>query len=200
MVDGNERTKKLDERDLILAVMSARRNEIRGRTVLQKLCYFVNEMLSLGVSYEPYFYGPYSEDIAVSVDSLVALDFVDEESEALPSTISDEPQFDKRVYTYRLSESGQKLVEGRKKRLEIYTRAKDIISRLEKSGLDLNDANTLSVAAKINLILKEKRKSLTNHEISEIAGSLGWEISEELVGAVSDSLVKLGLVHIERKS
>lgn len=187
---------KLDARDLILAIISARGNEIRGRTVLQKLCYFVDEMLVLKIDYEPYFYGPYSEDIAVSMDSLVALDFVDEESEALPSTSSDEPLFDRKVYTYKLSKSGKTLVEGRKARLPIYSRTNEIINRLETSGLDLQDANMLSVAAKTYHILKKKRKPLNNHEISEIASTLGWRISEELIERVSQSLLKLGLIRI----
>jgi hypothetical protein len=191
---GNDEIKKLDTRDLILATLYARDNKIRGRTVLQKLCYFVDEMLKLGIDYEPYFYGPFSEDVAISMDSLVALDFVDEESEALSSPTTEQPVFDRRVYKYQLSESGLKLIEGRKTKLDIYPRTKEIIQKLETSGLEIQDPMMLSVAAKTYHILKARKTKLDNHEISEIANSLGWKISEDMIEQVAQSLEKLDLI------
>jgi uncharacterized protein YwgA len=184
-----------DARDLVLAIVDSRNGILKGRTILQKLSFFVDDRLNIGIRFKPHFYGPYSEDIAEATASLVALDFLTETSEVIPLASSQDPTFDSRVYTYALTKAGRELIKERRKHVSLYKEVKEVVSQLEESGLKTWDAGSLSAAAKIVFILKTReRRELGNEEIARYANFLGWKLSKERVDELSKYLEKAGLI------
>ena len=59
--------------DLILTVVANEPKDlVLGRTLLQKKLFFLNELISESIQFSPHYYGPYSRDVAETVDSLVS--------------------------------------------------------------------------------------------------------------------------------
>ena len=54
-----------------------------GRTRIQKMIYFLRERLPIAATYTAYYYGPYSEEVTASLDSLVAHGLLEEEVEPI---------------------------------------------------------------------------------------------------------------------
>ena len=180
MNKSEEVARRIDPRDLVLAVVAAR-GTVPGRTVLQKISYFLNTALDLRIGFKPYFYGPYSEELAVATDSLVGYGFLEEESLPLSVVKEDESDFDSRQYKYSLTARGKKLVEIRKEKIAEYKLIGEKISELKKSGLDLQSASFLAAVAKITFIVMRENRRLSRNEISAIARDLGWKLSPQQI-------------------
>ncbi len=70
----------VDVYDTIALTISANDDQIVGRTTLQKLVYFEKVKfpeIQVG-PYTAYFYGPFSRDVAKSLENMVILDMLDE--------------------------------------------------------------------------------------------------------------------------
>ena len=184
--------KRIDPRDFVLAIVAySPEKTVQGRTFLQKLAYFLNEMLGLGVKFEPYYYGPYSESIATATDTLVTLDFLNEIEERFPATARD--IFEPRRYTYQLSKAGNKvLTEIRRSNPRLFnkvSKAMDIITSTEHCNYEC-----LSLAAKMLHILDSQNKPMTDSELSIAAQELGWELDEDDIEMAASFLRELGLI------
>ena len=59
----------MDAEDIVLGVVGAAGGEITCRTYLQKVAYFVSEMMGIPMGFEPHYYGPYSSSITAETDS-----------------------------------------------------------------------------------------------------------------------------------
>src|SRR5947209_3851941 len=121
--------------ELLLAVFGASdQNEIQGRTRIQKLICYLQYGLKFPFDFDfrPYFYGPYSEDLSDSFSNLVSLNVLSETITAL--------DFDRFLYSYRLTDEGKKLVEKVTSRLSKVDRK--LVPKLESSVRELEAVPT----------------------------------------------------------
>ena len=181
---------KVDLRDLILAIVAFNKR-VEGRTFLQKLAYFLNEKLTLGINFEPYFYGPYSESLALTTNTLVELDFLEELEERFPSNSTD--IFEQRRYIYKLTKAGNKIfAELNRQNLPWLNEVKKSIANITAK----QDCNyeCLSLSAKMYHILKRQQRPMTETELSLAAEELSWKLSKEKVERAAKFLKDLELI------
>ncbi len=163
---------------IMLLLHGSDRKMVAGRTLLQKTIYFLNERHDLGIEFVPYYYGPYSAEIADAVDSLKASGIVKEVVEEF-STFSTSVGFESRRYTYQLTDIGGEIAKNlEKKNPEGAAKIMDMLSSMEE--LDgARDYKNLSIAAKMHHILKIEEKDMSIAEIQEEAMALGWDIGTD---------------------
>jgi uncharacterized protein len=186
----------MNTNDLVLAVLANEpktKGHILGRTLLQKKLFFLKELTSAQIRFLPHYYGPYSREIAETVDSLVSAGFIIERAESYPSMRT--PWGETTRYSYELSSKVQDnidklLVErlGGKGYSKIQNSLKKINS-LPESG----DYKLLSLAAKVLQILNEKRQMRVN-DFPREARKLNWDLRAEDVRKASVFLKNLGLL------
>ena len=87
----------MDIKYIILTIINHNKGKFSGKTLLQKTIFFLNELLELGISFKPHYYGPYSSDVASSIADLTALGFLEEIEEIIQKTeaaleIIDQPE------------------------------------------------------------------------------------------------------------
>ena len=74
------------------------------KSVLQKLCYFLNVNNILDVEFRQHLYGPYSDEVGMSLVTLVGAGFVDEVAGKFETPYS---YWMRRKYTYTITEDGE---------------------------------------------------------------------------------------------
>jgi hypothetical protein len=180
--------------EVVMLVLHARDREmIAGRTLLQKTIYFLNEKNELGIEFVPYYYGPYSAEIADAVESLKASGIVKEVVEEFPPS-NTSVGFERRRYTYQLASIGNKIAENLKEKYpqEVKDIENTLSSMKELDGSE-NYIN-LSIAAKMYHILTIENKPMTIYEIQEEAEFLGWDIGEHVADDALNFLKGLDMV------
>jgi len=185
-------TGNVDPRDLVLAMVAFNEGQqVQGRTLLQKLAYFVNEQLNVGVEFEPYYYGPYSARIAAATDSLVELGFLKEIEERFPASATD--IFEPRRYSYSLTSEGNKVLKKLKKQeRSLFSKIKKAVGTI--TSKEECDYESLSLAAKMFHILKSQQKPMKVSEVLAAAKELGWNIPLAEIEKVAKLLQELGLI------
>src|SRR5262245_15502141 len=131
-------------REVVLLVLDAYGGSIAGRTLLQKICYFVGVTHRLDLNYRAHYYGPYSASVEEAVGQLKSLGYVTENSIGfgLFSQFGEMRRFD-----YRLTEDGIDLAEALKRRHpDMYAEIVDAVRRIRKNGQP--GYEELSIAAK----------------------------------------------------
>mgnify|MGYP001596263337 CR=1 FL=1 len=183
--------KSLDLRYLVLALVGySEEQKLMGRTLLQKRAYFINKFLKLGVPFEPYYYGPYSEKLASATDSLVAEGFLEETSESFPFSSVD--IFEHHRYTYTLTPAGREILDIIEKENPVFSRIKGTSRQVEeKAGCDYQ---CLSIAAKVFHLLENEQREMLVSEICEAAKSLRWQISKEQIDSAAKFLIDMNLI------
>jgi len=184
---------------LTLKYLSNKKGEVEGRTLLQKVVYFLNESLDLGISFIPYYYGPYSEKITNALGELKSVGMIEEKVESYSSERTWLSIFEPRLYKYILTDFGFKFAEV------IENKHKADAEKVKKTIEEINSAfqgNTklLSVAGKMLTILRLKNKPMRPQNILKEAKALSWNISEREAKEAINSLKKLNLVEIVSKS
>ncbi len=164
--------------DAIVVAVKIAGNNVLGRTSIQKLIYFLSIFGIVKVKYLPHYYGPYSADVASSIQILSSLDFLKEKIETQETTGYSVPENWKR-YLYSLSIDGEQLVKDIKKSNKDYEEVYNII-KICKDSVNFNP-DILSWAAKINYILSKKGEPMTCEAIIDTADSFGWKLSPEQV-------------------
>lgn len=181
----------MDFRYFVLALVGySPEKVIGGRTLLQKLAYFVNDKIGLGVPFRPYYYGPYSEEVAAATQSLVASGFLEEREDLFPQASSD--VFERRRYTYRLTEDGGKVLGRLEEDLTVLCDVKLAVQRV--TTREQCDYECLSIAAKTHHILKAGGRPMKGRELMEVGKELGWDISEDQLRKAAEFLVALGII------
>jgi hypothetical protein len=169
---SRRRTVRLSE--LILALVEEHGAKgCVGRTRVQKEIYFLQQRMSIEVSYTPYYYGPYSFDVASTLESLVAEGLLQEDVSPRKS----EGPFEGHSYFYKLTDDGKVLVKAWK------AVNRDAYEKLRQAfvGLALNKQSiaTLAVASKVHYaIAKANKKPVPKPELIQHARSLGWTVNE----------------------
>ena len=178
---------------VMLVLHASDRKMVAGRTLLQKTIYFLNEKNKLGIEFVPYYYGPYSAEIADAVESLKASGIVKEGVEEVPP-FNTSVGFELRRYTYQLASIGKKIAENLKGK---YPQEVEDIENTLSSMKGLDDAENyinLSIAAKMYHILTIENKPMTVYEIQEEAEFLGWNIGENVADKALNFLKGLEMV------
>ena len=147
-----------------------------GRTVLQKLIYLQMQLgVDVDATYVPYYYGPFSQDVATDLADLVAFDYVNENRSKMALG-----------YAYVLTNEGVAMAEEVK--AENGEDAKIIKEVINKCRSCLTPG-PLSYAAKVHYI-QSRDPSFTTEEV---AGTLGWKMTDREVRTGQELLEKLNL-------
>ena len=179
---------------VLLTLYYSDKGLIAGRTLLQKTLYFLTEKLDLGLEFIPYYYGPYSAEVAEVISSFVAGDIAEERVEKFPA-FNFRATFESRRYTYRLTAIGEEIASRMEdKEKEDAERIKNVLDEMKKLGA--NEYKNLSIAAKMHQILNIEGKKMTPEEILEEAESIGWDIEETEAESAIDFLEKMKLIKI----
>lgn len=180
---------------IILTIIKHNNGKFIGKTLLQKTVFFLNELLGLNIPFKPHYYGPYSSEVAVAIENLVALGFVKEVEESLPAW---DVWGEVRRYIYELTDEGEEILDD----IKLHPQYNDISNQLNLIGLysESKDYNKLSKAAKIYFIVKAKGK-ITRNEIKKEAVKLGWSLEDKEINKLSSFLEELDLVkNVKRHS
>lgn len=162
--------------DAILLNIRASGESAVGRTVLQKLIYLQSKLgIEIKAAYIPYYYGPYSKDVATALADLVAFDYVDEKRsrEALG-------------YAYTLTHDGNGIADdAEKENVEWFEKIKEIISKCRGCLMP----GPMSYAAKVHYI----RSIDPAFRPEDVAGMFGWKMDDREVRTGQKLLERLGL-------
>jgi uncharacterized protein YwgA len=162
--------------------------QLAGRTRTQKLLYFLRERLPIAASYTPYYYGPYSEEVTASLDSLVARGLLQEQVEPVDT----EGPFEGRLHRYMLTRDGREVLDSL--RLE----HRDEVVRIEEAAGEVLGRNastaTLAVASKLHYIVKSAAKPVPQKELSAKARGFGWHVDPSEIANGVKFLLGMGLV------
>ena len=175
---------------LILTIVDHNKT-FTGRTLLQKAVYFVNEMADCGVYFKPHYYGPYSSDVAVALENLVSIGFLNETEERFSPDWNVWGEV--RRYTFKLTSEGTEIIKKIKGTPE-YKQIKKILKNLDRFKV-AHDYNKLSQAAKIYHIVKSNGK-VTVRKIKKEASALGWDLKDSAINEMSSFLEKLRLIQV----
>ncbi len=183
----------LDADDLIFAALQASGGRIEGRTKLQKLVFFLSEMLGIDAGYWPHFYGPYSSAVSAAAESQASRGALRETVEEFPGVrgfAGNDDEF--RRYVYVLTRDGQKALKWRREQNpDRFDEAVDIARQLVETGADYR---ILSYAAKLYYVLRHEGERLTYAAAQSRACDLGWEMSRDEIDRGVDLLLQMKLV------
>lgn len=160
----------MDCHDALLITLKQHGDSLHSRTTIQKLCYFYTKKIAgFNPKYVPYFYGPFSNDIASALIHLSAFSFVNE--------IAYSGFYG--GYTYELTETGKKYASKVSKRLPNESLQIGDILEICDEQCKLKPA-PLSYAAKCHHILLNNGKTeCTVAEIKQAGKDLCWDISDD---------------------
>lgn len=182
---------------ILLTLSYSEKGMIAGRTLFQKTLYFLNEKLHLGIDFIPYYYGPYSAEVADAISGLKAAGIVEEEVETF-SPFNFNVTFEPRRYIYQLTDIGKTIaglmIEKEKEKAEII---KSVLEDMKKYGAS-GDYKTLSIAAKMHDILTIEGKPMTPEEILQEAEALNWKISEHEAQEAAEFLEAMNLIRVQQ--
>jgi len=181
------------DESILLTLLYSEKGMIAGRTLLQKTEYFLNEKIGLGIEFTPYYYGPYCTEIADALESLKASGIVNEEIVEYPS-FDFHITFEPRKYIYYLTDIGKDIAKFIEEEYgDEAEQIKRSLYEMQKLGM-VHDYKNLSIAAKMDHILKLEGKPMTYEEILEEAKALGWKISEDEAKTAITFLEELNLI------
>jgi hypothetical protein len=155
------------------------------RTKIQKIIYFASQLGITKDTFAPHYYGPYSKEIAETMESLVSSGFIREDVVPFQEGIG---------YLYSLTSDGKLVAHEVTKKYSAGECAK--LSEIVDACKDAPPL-LLSLAAKVHFILKQKRIPMTLEQIREHAKGLHWQISSEQINIACRLLEKLGFVERE---
>ena len=181
------------DESILLTLLYSEKGMIAGRTLLQKTEYFLNEKIGLGIEFTPYYYGPYCTEIADALESLKSSGIVNEEIVEYPS-FDFHITFEPRKYIYYLTDIGKDIAKFIEEEYgDEAEQIKRSLYEMQKLGM-VHDYKNLSIAAKMDHILKLEGKPRTYEEILEEAKALGWKISEDEAKTAITFLEELNLI------
>jgi uncharacterized protein YwgA len=185
----------MDTVDMVLLSIKYFGGDVKGKTLLQKRIFFLGEILKkTDLAYFAHYYGPYSQDVADSIISCISDGYVQER--VIPYGI-DPNGFEMCRYEYSLTEKGDNLSNILQEHYsEESKRLKDACTNFLENAEDL-DYITLSYAAKVYFVLKQKGKPLTPDKIKKTAETFQWKIEEKELQKGVKALKDLQLIEIK---
>jgi uncharacterized protein YwgA len=183
----------MKESDFLLCVIRAKDGHVKGRTLLQKTCYFVSILLHRvrETDFKAHFYGPYSPALDESLNQMVSLGLIQQQQIGFGG--ADSSGFEIRRNDFELTGAGEEIVElVKRKNPEEWQAIERSVLRIKAAG----DPNyiELSIAAKVYFIVSTRNERLTKQAIIRYAQALGWNIERESIDKAVSFLEKLELV------
>jgi hypothetical protein len=181
--------------DFVHLALAAMGGQIKGRTMLQKVVYFLGVITDHvnDLGYRPHFYGPYSAEVADAMDQLKSLGFVDQNIASAGG--ADAAGFEVARYDYKLTEEGKAVVAQKKlshsKEWKKIESAAAVLKKAPKA-----DYVRLSIAAKTYFMLGQKKGTATLADLAELAKDFGWSVTPEQVDEAAGLLKLLDLVSV----
>ena len=179
--------------DFLLCVISAKGGSVKGRTMLQKTCYFVWILSGAEreTDFKAHFYGPYSPNLDDTLNELVSIGLLQQRQIGFGA--ADRSGFEIRRNDFELTEAGQEIVSLVKKRdAADWSKVEECVRRIREAG-DPGYVE-LSISAKVYFIVSSRDEKLTRPAITRHAQSLGWDISSESIENAIKFLERLDLV------
>lgn len=176
---------------VLFAIAEAYDGRIPGRTLLQKVAYFVGVRLEVDLGYGPHYYGPYSREITDALEANQDVGALIENRKESRHAFAghDAPKV---YYEYTLTERGQRFQQLKSEWGGIaYTQAVDIAKKIK--GLDATYMQ-LAFASKVHYILSHATVSLTQEDVRQKAQELGWSMGESDINKGVDLLRTLGFI------
>jgi uncharacterized protein YwgA len=171
---------------------------IQGRTKLQKTVYFVGVLSRLlpSLGYRPYYFGPYSGEVAAAVNELEGLGFLRQTSASAGSV--DPKGFEIARYDYTLTPEGYQIAKEKSEQVpDLWNRIQEAAQRLRT--MPNTDYVKLSIAAKMLYLLGEKGVA-TVDELVEMTPRLGWTVSRDQMEDAAKFLKSLDLIRLVEAS
>jgi uncharacterized protein len=182
----------MDVPDAAIVTLGVAADKIVGRTTIQKLIYFEVVFDLVAAKYRPHYYGPYSSEVASTIQELAALGFIEEKIETRETTgytVSDEWK----RYCYKLTEDGLSFLGVvRNEDPGDYDNILKIVETCKKRS-QLNP-QILSWAAKVHYIASHEKRVMEFKEIISNAKEFKWNLTEENIGVAVDLLKDLELI------
>ncbi len=189
----------MDLKKAIFTILSEAEEPIQGKTRLQKIGFFIAELLKEDFGYQAYYYGPYSPQVEEAINELIGLGLVRVETYAFGGR--DEWGREIIRYDFHLSRLGQDLSYNlTTKNDPDIEKVREVTKELRNRGIP-SDYLTLTVAAKALYILKSKKAESPEHPemnpdgIAQVASDFGWELNENTLKEAVDFICELGLVN-----
>lgn len=170
----------MDYFDILILILL--RSEEMIRTKIQKIIYFASQLGLTKDTFAPHYYGPYSKEVAETLESLVSLGFIKEDVMLFQEGVG---------YMYSLTSDGKSVVNKIMERTSTSEREK--LNEIIDICRDVHPL-LLSLAAKVHFVLKQKEIPMTIEQICEYAKELNWQISSDRIDAAGLLLEKLGFV------
>ncbi len=180
----------MEPTDFLLCLIDASGGKVPGRTLLQKIAFFVTELIGegFGLNFGPHYYGPYSATLEGATTQMKNLGFLQESTTGF-GTISD--GFEVRRFNYSLTSDGEQLLE-RLRGVPEYKLIKDATDRILSAGNP--NYVELSIAAKAYYLLKKKEAGgMSVAELIRQAEKYNWSISPESIHRAVGFLTSVGL-------
>ena len=175
--------------EFVLALIQACGGTVRGRTMLQKKAFFVsllnNKLIDL--SYQAYYYGPYSATVDGALTQLKNLGFVEEASTGFGVVSGG---FEMRRYDYNLTDDGKKIMKPLLQTGE-YRALEEAVRKIREAGDP--DYLELSIAAKAYYILCKQGREMSGTELQREAQKFNWNIQEQSLTGAVQFLERVGL-------
>ena len=173
--------------DAILLILHSAPDGIRGKTAIQKIAYFVSIKTGINMNFFAHYYGPYSRNVAATLQSLSDFDFVDKDVK-----FTRKNRF---MHVFNLNDDGKSIVNDIIKEYpNEYRIIKDVVETIEPFG---QNYDILSWASKIYYVLHEKGKPITEDEIIKLAERHDWKLINTEIESAKKLLLSLELLKIE---
>ena len=183
----------IEMRHLVLWVIAEVEGRPNGKTYLQKMCFFVGQILELDLGFRAHHYGPYSDLVSAEISYLMANGYIFE----LPKHfgMADSQGWEVTRRDYQLTDRGK---EGLRwldvKYEEQASQVRAAINRVREAG-DLNYVG-LSFAAKTFWILSRAGEPMTPEHVRDKAKDLRWTVETKDVTSAADFLQRLNLATV----
>lgn len=172
-------------------LLRAAGGEIQGKTVLQKLAYFLGVKEGRNLEFAPHFYGPYSRKIEYALDILTYSGDIMETTTQLGVNLEGWPV---KETTYALTSQGQEYAESAVGEYpETEKLASDLVERARGWDRGLSP-QPLSLAAKVHFLCHRPGTMPSVAELERAAGKVGWKLGERDIRSALELLRHLELV------
>lgn len=183
----------MDALDALLDIVELAGGKIAGRTTIQKIGYFSTILGIVKTPYHAHYYGPYSADIAETLEDLTAIGFLEKTVETRYNrNIPVSPDWKR--YIYQITDDGKTYLQSIRASpgfAEEERKLNDLV-KTSKEYAHL-DPYILSWAAKVHFILKESGKAMDIEEVRRTASNFNWDLSE---GQIEKGISLLRQLHL----
>jgi uncharacterized protein YwgA len=183
--------KRLKNRELVLLVADAAGGTLDGRVKAQKLIYFCGLALGQPTGHTAYFYGPYSDDFESALNRAVMAGELSETVERIQDWYGGP---DARKHIYTLTDRGKGAVAEIKADHQEEAKVVDETVAIIAEEIPEFRQRTLSAAAKINHIVSEQDRAVSDAELQTLARQLGWHLKKSDIDEAVGALVRLGFI------